>query len=284
MNTKTDRNEVKLTLRGTILLATTIILPAVLSGCASKNSGGTAGASYLPPPETIPIWQNAGTTPPAAPATPAPPPPPNTLEPSLATVGGPVSTKPPYAEYDYGWPRIYTTADSTNTLYEPQVVSWDGMLLTARAAVSIFDAGMRDPTFGILNIKALTHVDKVERTVYFEDVQITDANFPSATAKKAEYSAMWLKLLKEDVRSVSLDRISADLAVQGAEKKAQAVPILNPASAFIFSTTPAMLIQVQGQPAFRAVKDTSVERILNTGPSSRRIQPANCTSICGTAT
>ena len=40
---------------------------------------------------------------------------------------------------------------------------------------------------------------------------------------------MWLALLKANVRSVALDRIEADLAVQGAEKKAQAVPVLNPA-------------------------------------------------------
>jgi hypothetical protein len=254
----------KLSLRGTILLAATITIPVVFAGCASNKSGGAAGSSIIPPDGMIPVWQNAGATPPAQPTTPMPPPPPNTLEPAIATVGGPVSTKPSYAEYDYGWPRIFTSSSSTNTLYEPQVVSWDGMVLQARAAVSIFDAGMKDPTFGILHIKALTHVDKVERTVYFEDVQITDANFPSATAKKAEYSAMWLALLNEHVRSVSLDRISADLAVQGAEKKAQAVPILNPAPAFIFSTSPAMLIQVQGQPAYRAVKGTSVERILNT--------------------
>jgi len=39
---------------------------------------------------------------------------------------------------------------------------------------------------------------------------------------------------------------------------------LNPVPAFIFSTTPATLIQVQGEPVYRAVKGTSVERLLNT--------------------
>ena len=165
-----------------------------------------------------PVWQNAGAASPAA-AAPAPPPPPNTLGSGITSVGGPVSTKPAYATYDIGWPRVFTADNSTNTLYQPQVVSWEGMVLQARAAVSIQSAGMADPTFGILQVKALTHVDKVERTVYFEDVQITDANFPSASAKKAEYSAMWLALLKANVRSVALDRIEADLAVQGAEKE-----------------------------------------------------------------
>jgi len=190
--------------------------------------------------------------------------PPSTLEPGITTVGGSVSTKPSYANYDIGWPRIYRMDDATNTLYQPQVVSWEGMVLTARAAVSVQSAGMNEPTFGILHIKALTHVDKVERQVYFEDIKITDSDFPAATGKKAAYTAMWLDLLKADLRSVALDRISADLALQGAVKKAEAVPIQNPVPAFIFSTTPAMLVQVQGEPVFREVKDTSVQRLLNT--------------------
>ncbi|MEI7940897.1 MAG: autotransporter [Verrucomicrobiota bacterium] len=266
MNTNNHYNEMKLRLPWNTWLAGLMICPFLLAGCASHKTGSAAGSGSIPTTDMTPVWQNAGATPPVAPAEPetSAPPPPNTLEPGITSVGGPVSTKPAYAEYDYGWPRMFTSAGSTNTLYEPQVVSWDGMVLQARAAVSVQAAGVADPTFGILQIKALTHVDKVERMVYFEDVQITDANFPSAAAKKAEYSAMWLALLKANVRSVALDRIEANLAVQGAEKKAQAVPVLNPAPTFIVSTTPAMLIQLQGQPVYRGVKGTGVERLLNT--------------------
>jgi hypothetical protein len=184
--------------------------------------------------------------------------------PTVTTVGGPVTTKPDYAQYDLGWPRTFSTGDSTNTLYQPQIDSWEGMVLKAHAAVSIQATGMTDPTFGVLHLQALTRVDKVERLVYFEDIQILDADFPSAAAKKAQYVALWLDLLKENVRSISLDRVAADLALNGAEKKAQAVPILNPPPTFIFSTTPATLIQVQGEPAFRKVAGTEVERLLNT--------------------
>jgi hypothetical protein len=100
--------------------------------------------------------------------------------------------------------------------------------------------------------------------VYFEDVQILDANFPSAQPKKAEYQALFLDLIKQNVRSIALDRVTAQLALAGAEKKAQTVPILNPVPEFVFSTTPATLIQVQGEPAFRKVEGTDAERILNT--------------------
>jgi len=244
---------------GKAFLMATVIFPVVLGGCASHKS--TATVPILTD-DSNSVWQNAVATPPAISA--STPPPPNTLDPSITSVGSAVSTKPPYAQYDIGWPRIFTSDTATNTLYEPQVESWEGMVLQARAAVSILEPGMRDPAFGILHLKALTQVDKVERLVYFEDVQITDAIFPSSPAKKAEYTAQWLSLIREHVRSVSLDRISANLALIGAEKKAQAMPILNPVPELIFSTTPAMLIQVQGPPAFRKVSETNVERLLNT--------------------
>jgi hypothetical protein len=42
------------------------------------------------------------------------------------------------------------------------------------------------------------------------------------------------------------------------------VPVLNPVPTFIFSTTPALLIHVQGDPVYRAVTNTDIERLLNT--------------------
>jgi hypothetical protein len=138
------------------------------------------------------------------------------------------------------------------------------MVLKARAAVSIQTMGATQPTFGVLHLQALTHVDKVERMVYFEDIQILDANFPSAPEKKSQYGTLWRDLIKEDVRSVSLDRVTADLALVGAEKQAKSTPILNPVPAFIFATTPTTLIQVQGEPTFRKVEGTDAQRVLNT--------------------
>src|SRR5262245_57221034 len=106
------------------VLLCALVFPVLLGGCASHKSTSSVP---LITDDSASTWQNAGTTTPA-PASAAPPAPPNTLDPSIATVGGSVSTKPQYAQYDIGWPRIFVSADSTNTLYEPQVESWDGMV------------------------------------------------------------------------------------------------------------------------------------------------------------
>src|SRR5262245_36441277 len=124
-----------------IMLATaTAGLSLVIVGCASKTSSSSAKTASSG--DLTPVWQNAGTPPSATTASshaasPAPPPPGNTLVPTVATVGSPVSTKPAYAQYDLGWPRTFTTGISTNTLYQPQVESWTGMVLRAHAAVSM---------------------------------------------------------------------------------------------------------------------------------------------------
>ena len=118
-----------------VLVGATLILPFLGAGWASNKTGGPASADTIPVSDMAPVWQNAGATSPAA-AAPAPPPPPSRLGPGITSVGGPVSTKPAYATYDMGWPRIFTAADSTKTLYQPQVMSWDGMVLAgARGGV-----------------------------------------------------------------------------------------------------------------------------------------------------
>ena len=55
-----DRSEMKLTLRGKVLLAVVACLPAVLAGCASNKSGGAAGSDIIPPDGLGSVWRNAG--------------------------------------------------------------------------------------------------------------------------------------------------------------------------------------------------------------------------------
>ena len=84
------------------------------------------------------------------------------------------------------WPLQVHTADSTLTLYQPQIDSWDGNLLTARIAVRA-DIGKETPTaeYGVLQVAARTVVDKGSRTVRIDEAHVTKADFPAATAEQA---------------------------------------------------------------------------------------------------
>src|SRR5512141_2950848 len=81
---------------------------------------------------------------------------------------------------DKGWPRQFVSDGTELTVYQPQLDSWDGRRLQARAAVSVRPPGAPDAIFGVLWITARTDVDKENRLVDFQDVELVKVSFPSA--------------------------------------------------------------------------------------------------------
>src|ERR1700690_1314651 len=77
------------------------------------------------------------------------------------------------------WPREIPLTGATGGIYQPQVDSWDGNQIQARAAVAIKPAGGGAQAFGSISATARTEVDRVARTVIFRDLTITNSNFPA---------------------------------------------------------------------------------------------------------
>jgi hypothetical protein len=162
------------------------------------------------------------------------------------------------------WPKIINQNGSKYTLYQPQLDNWDGHHFEAHAAVSVLPAGAKVPDFGVIEIKARTHVHKVFRTVDFRDIEITKSTFPSKPDKAAAYQQGFQTVVSNGPSSMSLDRFQAMLAVEGAEKQARMVPVKNEPPSFVFSQTAAVLVTIDGDPVWRLVQGTTLERILNT--------------------
>jgi hypothetical protein len=55
--------------------------------------------------------------------------------------------------------------------------------------VAIKPAGAKDETFGVVFATARTQVDKVMRTVVFENLKITKSDFPTLPNRGAAYAA-----------------------------------------------------------------------------------------------
>ncbi|MGN6718917.1 MAG: hypothetical protein ACTHLX_16165, partial [Candidatus Binatia bacterium] len=85
------------------------------------------------------------------------------------------------------WPKILKQDGATYTLYQPQLDSWDGYNFSAHAATSVLPSGAKDPSFGVIDITAKTHVWRLFRTVHFRDIEVTKATFPSAPTQAAWY-------------------------------------------------------------------------------------------------
>jgi hypothetical protein len=95
---------------------------------------------------------------------------------------------------------------------------------------------------------------------------VESASFPSAPSWATSYQQAFQSLFVKGPFTISLDRMEAALAVLNAQHQAKAVPVQNPVPQFVFSQTPAVLVAIDGEPAWRPVAGTLYERILNTRP------------------
>ena len=174
---------------------------------------------------------------------------------------------------DGNWPREIDSGNVHLVIYQPQVDSWKDNRIEARSAVIV--TRREDPTqiFGIVSINARTEVDRETRLVSFEDITIKDANFPSATSLQSTL----LNAVRDSVpnwpRTVSLDRLLADLSITQAEAKAESIRLKNDPPKIIFSKGPAVLILIDGEPVYRPVEGTRYTRVVNT-PALLLFDPA----------
>jgi len=162
------------------------------------------------------------------------------------------------------WPRTSDIGGAKCTIYQPQLDSWDGFHFTARAAVSVLPAGAHEPIFGVLDVTAVTEVDRLSRVVDFSNVEITSSNFPSAPDQANQFQKDFQTILSSATFAPSLDRMESALAIEKAQSKSRGVPVNNPVPKFIFSQTPAVLVHIDGEPVWRNVEGTKLVRVLNT--------------------
>ncbi|HEY6362832.1 MAG TPA: hypothetical protein VIX63_17120 [Vicinamibacterales bacterium] len=167
---------------------------------------------------------------------------------------------------DTGWPRDVTTGQTTITIYQPQFDSWDGFHLTARSAVAVTEKPGAPAVYGIVQVSADAHIDKDDRIVSLEKITVTSAAFPSVDGEKARQWATALQARATRMRPLALERFEAALAVMAAERKGESVPVRNDPPIIHISTVPALLILIDGEPAYRDVKGTSLTRVLNSRP------------------
>jgi hypothetical protein len=161
------------------------------------------------------------------------------------------------------WPRQMALSNAAVTIYQPQVESWDGNQIQLRAAVSIKPAGAPAPSFGAVFASARTEVDRVARTVVFNDLAITKSNFPTLPDQGVAYAAELKAKLGAATRTISLDRVEASLKAAGV--KAPSFPVLNEPPRIIVSNTPAILVPIDGAPVIKPVPDDSrFSRVINT--------------------
>src|SRR5271167_386092 len=136
----------------------------------------------------------------------------------LFAQGSPVGTPPADP-----WPRGVDLGDAQVLVYQPQVNSWTDNQLNFRAALAIKPAHAKADAFGVIFASTRTQVDKVLRTVTFENLKISKIDFPTLPEGGGRYAQQLQTQFARSIRTISLDRLESSLALAGIKPPTVAV-------------------------------------------------------------
>jgi hypothetical protein len=170
------------------------------------------------------------------------------------------------------WPRQYTVNGVEFSLYRPELDSWTGNKLTARAVMAVKTGTTTDANgqnvnqnnFGVVWLSARTETDRDANTVTLDNITFERANFPADRAKDADYLKLAQGMATGTAVVANLRQIEAGLAANDAAKTMTAVTVSNTPPDIIFSFVPAVLVPVDGQPVWKPAGVTGVETVINT--------------------
>ncbi len=154
-----------------------------------------------------------------------------------------------------GWPRAFDVgADGRMVLYQPQFTAWDEFrTLKALVAAEYQASAGADTAFGVIAVEADSALDEETGEVVLTDLSVTSLDF--STLDRDALAALAVetgKLLPTGPVTVSRERVAASLAE--AERMVDVAGLGTDPPPIHWSTTPAILVQTDGEPAFAPVK------------------------------
>jgi hypothetical protein len=163
------------------------------------------------------------------------------------------------------WPRFYATNGYEFAVYQPCIAKWPGNQMEGRFVVAVRPAGTTNETYGVVFFKARTEIDKVNRLVTLEDLQITKADFPTQRDMQNLYIQTLESFRKNTARVIPLDHLEAVFAASGDIEKAKAQEVKNDPPRIIYTIQPSLLVLVDGAPILKPLVG-DYERVVNTRP------------------
>ena len=169
-------------------------------------------------------------------------------------------------EADGGWPRALTTASGAAlVVYQPQISTWvDQKHVVAFAAVSYTPKGATTPGLGTLKLESDTSVALDERLVSFSALKFTEPNFPTLQRDQLRTAVEEIvATVKPDDRVIALDRVLANIDTSQIIPKNVDGVKADPPTIF-FSKTPAVLVNIDGQPIWAPIPQNDLTSAVNT--------------------
>jgi hypothetical protein len=163
------------------------------------------------------------------------------------------------------WPRKIEAGATTFTISQPQVETWEGNKLNARAAVGVQAQGEQKQRYGAVWFTARTEVNKDTRMALLQDFAITKINFKGVADNGQSYRTALSTALPNHPVQIALDRLQASFEVSGSAGTGKPVQVKNTPPRIIFTTKLSILVLVDGRPVFREIKGSELRQVINTG-------------------
>lgn len=161
------------------------------------------------------------------------------------------------------WPRSFDRNGAHIVVYQPQLKAWQKYhTLVADTAISITQAGGK-PILGVISLRADTFTNVSARTVYVSNIVVLDARFPSLNAaQQAEMQKRVHSVYPTMTLTISLPRMIA--ALEKVNTPVRTIEASAEAPTIFASTTPAILLMVDGKPILAPIQGTALQYIVNT--------------------
>jgi hypothetical protein len=164
-----------------------------------------------------------------------------------------------------GWPRAYDTGKGRMVLFQPQFTEWaDFKTIEALVAAQFVKAPDANPVFGVIGLKGETSYDEDAGEIVISNITVTELNFSGLARDDLKALAVEAgKLLPTGPITVTEARVTASLAEQ--KRMTDVTGLRADPPRIVLSTTPAILLQTDGEAAFAPVKGkTGLSFLVNT--------------------
>lgn len=178
--------------------------------------------------------------------------------PLQAAPGAPTATAPIPT-----WPKVFDRDGAHVILYQPQVKSWRGYRsLIADTAISVQQADAK-PILGVISWHADTITDVNSHIVLIRNIEVISSRFPSLDAtQEAAMQQRVRQVYPTMTFTTSLDRMIA--SVEKANAPVQTMTANTQPPRIFVSTSPAILLLVEGKPVLAPVPGTTLQYVVNT--------------------
>ena len=99
------------------------------------------------------------------------------------------------------WPREIDSPQGTITIYQPQIDSYKGNSMSARAAISVTARDATEPVFGAVWLDCRVLTDRPTRTVRLLEVKVSQIKFPEG---KDEETGAISRTVEEQIPGLDL--------------------------------------------------------------------------------